>query len=115
MIELEKHQPWLTDKKWILPVTVLLSVIVYFLLLFLIVSLVIFIMYERVYFSENQQTLAEYKLERDRLEELKANYKVISVSNKNLESAIEERSHLYEETKKMKSTFDLEKRMEIIK
>ncbi len=185
MIELEKRQPWLTDKKWILPVTVLLSVIVYFLLfkanaivgralsfsllfipflltlyfynwrgglefigvillisgffffldvrmngkeeiflrnlylvvsiLFMAVSLVIFLMYERVYLTENQQTLAEYKLDKDRLEELKANYKVISVSNKNLESAIEERSNLYEETKKMKSTFDLEKRMEIIK
>lgn len=61
------------------------------------------------------QCQLEVESEQERLDALKANYKVTAASVKNLELAIEERSSLYEETKKMESTLELEKRLVLIK
>ncbi|GEM_PF-446998 len=83
--------------------------------LFTIFTTAIYVLYEHFRARSNYQYQLEAEGGEERLDELKANYKVIAASNKNLEAAIEERSGLYEETKKMKQTLDLQARMKMVK
>ena len=82
---------------------------------FLMLVFTVFSLYERFHVRGNYQCRLEVESEQERLDELKANYKMVAASVKNLELAIEGRSSLYEETKKMESTLELEGRLVLIK